>query len=962
MAAIEDPVQCTAMIIRMAVQCQDIVRRASDERDVGNRERPREVTQQYLARKVESLVENGRCAAAMRPCTQLADMIERGLDREDVAAPLSLEQQRQVVADLFPRASLEDLNLPAIPADTPCLEAITAEDVKLVLTRLPAGSASGVSGWTYGILREMAFQPLDRGVPFCTSLAGFFNKLAVGAIDRRLWTPIRNVMIPQPDKPKPRPLGIGDAIIRVFTRCALNQQGVTIGRKLMPLQFGIGVSGGSEMMARMAQVSLDSHEGQVLVSLDMKNAFNNISNVAMQKGVQEYAPSLLRIFQWMYGQPTDIVSISGDLLGTREKGCSQGEPLASAFFSMGVHPTVKKVSQAVEAISSTRLQPKSGAVMAFMDDINYTCHVTRLDQCINRVEAILGEDGFQLAVSKCKIVDISPQQRRTPLTRSPVLPYEVRRDGIKVLGAPAGTPQFRQQLIEEKKEKMVKPLKALSRLRVEIGFKILKSCVNARFSYLARVTDPIENTNACKSFDEDVDAAFLQLLGVNSVGGGSQAEASLPPATPPSTSAGQPTPAELNRIPLGAATTALILRGLPTALGGFGMVRYAGIVAERAAVKSRALVKALVDDFYSEVGSATYLLPGLWKPDESCIHVGGGSTYFEFIHLPALTGISESLVDGEGSPDSAVQAGGDHTDGRDITRPRDTPLDQIHNICQIFYTKVVKAILQHLRTSGQMGSAAWLGSQQFRGSGCWINRRIRGYYNQLRGDSYRMAMRHRALIPFMFGREAPPLCTCARSIPSDNDLCYHLLHCPHSQFFVTQRHDHIVRIISDALSDIAEVSSRISEVATEVRMAAPPPDTALYTADIVVRIDGILYAVDITVANPTAEKYLTRGSVVDTNISTAIRAEEKKTLYRKIRAEPQFVAFAVDATGRLGRDARQFLDSILQGEHLDMKRTILDQVHVICVLHNAKNLVSRAGEQHFRSYHSPVGGEEEEET
>jgi hypothetical protein len=949
-ARILEPARCAQAIIRRAFQCKEILTAArAERRATGNVDgRPRQVTKEGLVRKTEDMVKDGRCSAAMRgPVKELADMIEAGVDRKDLAPALSLAEQKEIVNELFPRASPDDLNLPEVPDDTPRLGAFTGDDITFVVQRLPPGKAAGVSGWTYGIIRDLVFQHRSRGGPFCQSLAGFFNKLAVGAIDRRLWTPIRNIMIPQPDKPKPRPLGIGEAVIRVFTRCVLNQQGVDIGKKLMPLQFGIGVSGGCVKAARMAQVGLDSGEGQTLVSLDMRIAFNGISNKAMHRGVKKYCPPLLRVFHWMYGQSTDIVSTAGELLGTREKGCSQGEILAAAVFSMGFQPTLLKVSKFIANRSSAgRRNAKTGAVFALMDDLNYVCHYTRLRTCIAGVEKILGEEGFELSIYKCKILG---DERVAEMHAARPLPYEVHTDGIKVLGAPVSKKkEFRMEFIRMKKDKMVKPISVLGLLSPDISFKLLKRCINQRFSYLVWVTDREENMQACLDYDSKVDGGFVQICGLAPPPGATTSVD--PPATPTPLPDGR-SPAELNRIPLTPVEALLILRGLPTSQGGFGMVRYAGIGGEIAAVKSDAMVTELVREFYSESASTTFMAPGIWG--RPVIHVGVGSIhYYESNHLPALVDI-QVTPQGLDSPDSAVQAGGDETDGRDITvDSRNTPVEHLHAITMNRHAKVAKALGQRLRDSGQKAAAAWFESLKFRGSGCWLNRWVCGYSNQVRGDLFRMALRLRGLVPFLHGRDVPLVCSCGRPTAVDNDLSFHLLHCPHSQYFITHRHDNIVRMLAGELrGDLTEEGGggRVAEIEVEVPLAAPPPDTAVYTADIVCRLDGNLVAVDVTVANPTAEKYLSRGSSVNTSIATDMRSDEKKVLYQKIRAAHQFIPVAIDATGRIGRNGMEFINHVTQG-HPDIRRKILDQIHLICVVHNAKNLISRAGEKYFKGF------------
>jgi hypothetical protein len=330
--------------------------------------------------------------------------------------------------------------------------------------------------------------------------------------------------------------------------------------------------------------------------------------------------------------------------------------------------------------------------------------------------------------------------------------------------------------------------------------------------------------------------------------------------------------------------------------------------------------------------------------------VGEGSNYFEYSHLPSLAPlvVSSSNQAPPGTPDSASTAGaGDE----DLVLDNDTPVDQVNNICKAHQTKISLALLQHLVVSGQRAEAAWMGSSQFVGSGFWLCRHAGWGITPfiLKGQLFRTALRQRAMIPLLFGREIPAVCTCGRQLPGENDAAFHLLHCPHSGWFVTKRHDRIRDRLCELLVAIANRDdSKISDLQKEVPFAAPVAEGErgrVYTADIVVRLAGnaTLTALDITVANPAASKYL---AVLTIDSATDARGEEKKTLYRKCRADAQFVPFALDATGRLGKEAMKFVDEQTSWCR-DLRRPFLDDISLICVTFNGKNLLSRECDEHF---------------
>jgi hypothetical protein len=72
----------------------------------------------------------------------------------------------------------------------------------------------------------------------------------------------RTVLIPK-DGGGWRPLGIGEGWYRLLWRIVMGKVGAELGRNLMPNQLAVGVKGGCEIGARLAQVAYDLDVDQV---------------------------------------------------------------------------------------------------------------------------------------------------------------------------------------------------------------------------------------------------------------------------------------------------------------------------------------------------------------------------------------------------------------------------------------------------------------------------------------------------------------------------------------------------------------------------------------------------------------------------------------------------------------------------------------------------------------------------
>ncbi len=163
------------------------------------------------------------------------------------AAPLSLEQTREILLGLNPQATAAD-DLPSVednPAEPAEPFLFDQAFVQRCVRDLPKGSANGASAWSYNIIHRLYAAPSEGAEFHLTTLATFLSKMANGMFGNRLWTKSRAVLIPKPEAGKFRPIGIGEAWYRLLLgRCILKEVGREVGGQLSPLQMVLESLGG----------------------------------------------------------------------------------------------------------------------------------------------------------------------------------------------------------------------------------------------------------------------------------------------------------------------------------------------------------------------------------------------------------------------------------------------------------------------------------------------------------------------------------------------------------------------------------------------------------------------------------------------------------------------------------------------------------------------------------------------
>ena len=334
--------------------------------------------------------------AAIRKRTQVARThLQRGSIRRAARALTA-----GALADITPEViqQLQDLHpaappphIPVLPADSPSPAQVSADTLTEVLKHLPAGSAPGPSGWTYEHLRGAA---LRSDAAFDATL-GFVNALLSGSlpsIPNLLAS--RLVALAKPEEGGPgvssrvRPVAIGEVWVRLAGLCALAACPAA-GPSLAPLQLGVGVRGGAQIVGHAVAASLPD-KSIITMKVDVRNAFNSLDRELMLQEIAQRWPALSPYAAWAYGHGSalyvdhlppllqaDGVSIQS------EKGVRQGDPCGPLFFALGLQPVLERV----------RTQVPAACTMAYADDVTLQGAPDAVQKAFSSAEARAGAAG-----------------------------------------------------------------------------------------------------------------------------------------------------------------------------------------------------------------------------------------------------------------------------------------------------------------------------------------------------------------------------------------------------------------------------------------------------------------------------------------------------------------------------------------------------------------------------------------
>ena len=455
--------------------------------------------------------------------------------------------------------------LPEKDASEPIAFQVAADAVRDAVTKLPWGSAPGVSGWTFRAIKTVVMHrsKQDNDTVYeasIQSIVSFSNACYRGELCDRvmdLLTSSRSVLIPKPAEPgSVRPLGIGESWYRLIGRIAVAALGEGVGLELMPLQLAVGIPGGVEIAARLCQLFYDYSDSYDAGGMDMKNAFNKLRRGPIYDGLLRYCPSMCRFFRSAYGRRGILRNSQGEIVGESQTGVRQGDPLAFMFFCCGLHPYLIKLNATFKELCGEAF----GLLWAYADDI----HIGGPDEaCVtffnSEMPAEFADAGITFVPHKFKLTG-----RSVPAE----LPYATSKEGMYFLGAPIGNGTFVGAEVTAAAKVQAEDLGILPLIDPQSGILILKQCINRRPGYIARVVEQSKAEWGLGVFDFAVSKAIAKLIDAT-------------------------TDAEVDMI--------ASLRVLPEVLGGLNIPAHRSVSTDVGLLASRATVRKFVESAAEEL-------------------------------------------------------------------------------------------------------------------------------------------------------------------------------------------------------------------------------------------------------------------------------------------------------------------------------------------------------------------------
>ena len=281
---------------------------------------------------------------------------------------------------------------------------------------LRTGAEPGPSGW-----RNAAVQALALSARHCPLMTRWVVMWAHGAVPEavaQLWTGAALVALLKPSGGV-RPIALGEAMLKFAEVCILEMASARIRRLLEPQQVGCRTPGGAEAAIEALRAAAGGR-GVAVLQLDLKNAYGQISRDEMLEALRSDAPELARCAaaQWRGA----VCAWTRDGEGWRhfvtERGGWQGSALMQTAFAIALtwrlRATLPQGRGAGQAPPETTAFPDnernvevaSAAAhgwVAYADDTHVVGTPLQLEHSMQLLRESLPHGGHALQLAKCHV-------------------------------------------------------------------------------------------------------------------------------------------------------------------------------------------------------------------------------------------------------------------------------------------------------------------------------------------------------------------------------------------------------------------------------------------------------------------------------------------------------------------------------------------------------------------------------
>lgn len=386
----------------------------------------------------------------------------RLLFSEDSMAPNSPDTLSALHTKHPPPAA--DSTLPEPPSDVNALN-VTAPEVLGAVGSFRSGTAAGLDGLTAQHLKDLLGCG-EAGDSLLKELTALMNLMLAGKVNGDI-VPIlygANLCALNKKDGGVRPIAVGTTYRRLAAKLCCRSTADTLRNLFEPIQLGFGVRGGCEAAIHSLRGFLANNPQDVLLKVDVKNAFNSVDRGVLLGEIKRVVPSLYSFLWQCYSAPTKLLYGENPL--SSAVGCQQGDPLGPAIFSLAIHPIISKL--------------KSKFNIWYLDDGTLGGAVTEVLEDLSVLSEQFKLSGLELNFSKCELfLPPNLDEKQAIIDKFNFLAPNIKivnETSLRLLGSPILDESF-SAFVEDKIKHFHAVSERLIQINNHMAYTIIRHCV-----------------------------------------------------------------------------------------------------------------------------------------------------------------------------------------------------------------------------------------------------------------------------------------------------------------------------------------------------------------------------------------------------------------------------------------------------------------------------------------------------
>ncbi|KAJ8722193.1 hypothetical protein PYW08_004595 [Mythimna loreyi] len=298
-----------------------------------------------------------------------------------------------------------------------------------------------------------------------------------------------------------RPIAVGSTYRRIAAKicCAFYRE--ALANKFQPLQLGFGSKGGCEAAVHALSTYLNSNKGEVILKVDIKNAFNSVNRDTLLTEAQNEIPKIYSFLYQCYRHPSKLL-YQENLLESAV-GCQQGDPLGPVIFSLAINPIIRQLNSKFN--------------VWYLDDGTLGGDVDTVLKDLTFLKNKLSSIGLQLNLSKCEIYLPRMTDRQTTIAKFNSIAPNIQiteNNSLLLLGSPIFDESF-PEFIEQKIQNFNDVSERLFKINMHSAFTLIRyCCFGPKFTYSLRSSHLWKYPQLLEKVDQIIRNTLSSILNV----------------------------------------------------------------------------------------------------------------------------------------------------------------------------------------------------------------------------------------------------------------------------------------------------------------------------------------------------------------------------------------------------------------------------------------------------------------